>query len=382
MMFVTAAVIASLPPSAAIERVVRDQMARNHLRAVLVKVRSNGVDVYTGAFGESMTGVPATPDMHFRIGALAFTYMSMLLLEFVDQKKVTLDTKLSKYFPELPSANRITLRNLSQMTSGYADYVYQPEFGRSLYLNPFKQWTPEKLIHIGVSKPLQFAPGTNWGYSHTNYVILGRVLEKISGMSLDEAIRKNVFEPLGLIQTAASTTAEVPPPVLHAFTSERREMLGVKPGVPFTEEATYWNPSWTTAKGAVETGDLNDLSTSIEAVAAGKLLSPKSSAAMIVPSLIGFGHKQSKCPACRAMTADLNYGLGILLTRSWVSQSLGFAGASGVVGTLPAQKLTLVVEATNAPGAYDAKGEAGLGAVPVYHALANLLAPNTMPPIP
>ena len=381
-MFFPAAIIATLPPTAAIERVVRDQMARNHLRAVLVKVRSNGADVYTGAFGESMTGVPATPEMHFRIGALAFTYMSTLLLEYVDQNKVTLDTKLSKYFPELPHAGSISLRNLSQMTSGYADYVYQPELIRSLYRNPFRQYTPEELIHIGVSKPLQFAPGTNWGYSHTNYVILGRVLEKISGMPLDEAIRKNIFEPLGLTQTAASTTPEIPTPALHAFTSERREVLGVKRGVPFTEEATYWNPSWTTAEGAVETGTLSDLATSIEAVASGKLLSQKSSAAMIVPSLTGFGHKQRNCPACNKMTADLNYGLGILLSRSWISQSLGFAGASGVVGTLPPQKLTIVVEATNAAAAYDAKGNAGSGAVPVYNALGNLLAPNTMPPGP
>ena len=76
-------------------------MAANHLKAVIVQVRSGGADVYTGAFGDSMTGVPATPEMHFRNGALAFTYMATLLLEFVDQKKVTLDTKLSNYFPDL-----------------------------------------------------------------------------------------------------------------------------------------------------------------------------------------------------------------------------------------------------------------------------------------
>ena len=102
-------------------------MVKNHLKAVIVQVRSNGASVYTGAFGDSMTGVPATPEMHFRNGALAFTYMATLLLEFVDQKKTTLDTKLSTYFPDLPNAKRITLRNLAQMTSGYADYVYQPE---------------------------------------------------------------------------------------------------------------------------------------------------------------------------------------------------------------------------------------------------------------
>jgi CubicO group peptidase (beta-lactamase class C family) len=255
---------ADTPSVATIQQVVRSSMAKNHLKAVIVQVRSNGTDVYTGAFGDSMTGVPATSDMHFRNGALAFTYMSTLLLEFVDQKKVTLETKLSAYFPDLPSAGRITLRNLSQMTSGYADYVYQPETIQGLYRNPFRQWTPEELIHIGVSKPMEFAPGTNWGYSHTNYVILGRVLEKIAGMPLADAIRQYVLEPMGLKQTGALSTPAIPEPVLHAFTSERREELGIKSGIPFYEEATFWNPSWTTIEGAVETTDISDLSVSIE----------------------------------------------------------------------------------------------------------------------
>src|SRR5579863_3589950 len=211
---VTAA--ADMPPAVTIENIVRDSMAQNHLKAAIIQVRSNGSDVATRAFGESMTGVPATPDMHFRNGALAFTYMATLLLEFVDRKKVTLDTKLSAYFPDLPNADRITLRNLAQMTSGYADYVYQPELLNGLYHDPFRQWTPKELIQIGVSKPMQFEPGTNWGYSHTNYVILGRVLEKIAGMPLADALSRYVLAPMGLEQTAASTTPVIPQPVLHS----------------------------------------------------------------------------------------------------------------------------------------------------------------------
>jgi len=134
--------------AATIVKIVRSSMAQNHLRAVIVQLRSNGRTIYTGAFGESMTGVSATPDMHFRNGALAFTYMSTLLLEFVDRKKVSLQTKLSNFFPNLPNASRVTLRDLAQMTSGYADYVYQPEFQEALYRDPFRQWTPEQLIHI------------------------------------------------------------------------------------------------------------------------------------------------------------------------------------------------------------------------------------------
>jgi CubicO group peptidase (beta-lactamase class C family) len=357
-------------------------MTKDHLKAVIVQVRSNGHTVYTGAFGESMTGVPATVDMHFRNGALAFTYMSTLLLEFVDQKKTTLDTKLAHYFPNLPDAGRVTLRNLAQMTSGYADYVYQPEVINGLYRDPFRQWTPEELIQIGVSKPMQFAPGTNWGYSHTNYVILGRVLEKLAGMPLADALQKHVLGPMGLTQTAAFTTPAIPPPVLHGFTSERREVLGIKAGVPFYEEGTFWNPSWTTIEGAVETTDISDLCTSMEAVAAGKLLSAQSSAEQIKPSLLGFGHAQAGCAACHANSVAFNYGLGVINNGPWITQTLGFAGASGAVGTLPAQKLTIAVEGTNAQDAYDSQGNAGLGAVVVLRDLANALAPNTMPPAP
>jgi CubicO group peptidase (beta-lactamase class C family) len=370
---------AGVPSATTIQNVVRNSMAENHLKAVIVQVRSNGAVIYTGAFGDSMTGVPATPEMHFRNGALAFTYMATLLLEFVDRKKVTLETKLSDYFPDLPNAGRITLRNLAQMTSGYADYVYQSETIQGIYRDPFRQWTPQELTQIGVSKPMQFTPGTNWGYSHTNYVILGRVLEKIAGLPLSDAIRQYVLEPLDLKQTGALSTPDIPEPVLHAFSSERREVLGIKPGAPFYEEATFWNPSWTTIEGAVETTDITDLSLSIEGVAAGKLLSPASSAAQIVPSLVGFGHVQPGCSACRANTADFNYGLGVIDAGPWIMQTLGFAGASGAVGYLPAQRLTIAVEGTNGPGAYDDEGNAGLGAVAVFRAIANSLAPNTMP---
>lgn len=365
---------------ATIDSVVRNAMAKNHVRAVIVQVRLNGRNIYTRAIGPSISGVPATTDMHFRNGALAFTYMSTLLLEFVDQKKVSLSTKLSNYFPNLPNANRITLRNLSQMTSGYADYVYQPEFVQALYYNPFRQWTPEELIRIGTSKPMQFAPGENWGYSHTNYVILGRVLEKIAGMPLSEALRRYVLQPMGLKETAGGTTPVIPLPALHSFTSERREVLGIKPGVPFFEESTYWNPSWTTIDGAVETTNISDLNTSIQAVASGKLLSRTSSAAQLRPSLMGFGHAQSGCPACRKNGTAFNYGLGIANVGPWIMQTLGFAGASGGVGYLPARKLAIAVEATNTPGAYDAKGNAGLNAVAVLRAIADALAPKTMPP--
>ncbi|MGA8658955.1 MAG: serine hydrolase [Chthoniobacterales bacterium] len=84
---------------AAIKGIARDAMKQYDLKSIIVRVTSGGKNVYTDALGESMTGVPATPAMHFRNGAMAFTYMATLLMELVDQKKVGLDDKLGKFLP-------------------------------------------------------------------------------------------------------------------------------------------------------------------------------------------------------------------------------------------------------------------------------------------
>jgi len=371
---------AQAPPEVStIQSVARKAMAQYHIKALIVQVRSGGSDVYTAAFGESMSGVPATPQMHFRNGAMAFTYMSTMLLELVDQKKVTLDTKLSAFRPDLPYADRITLKNLANMTSGYADYVYQPEVLNGVTRDPFRQWLPEELIRIGITKPMQFAPGTNWGYSHTNYVILGGVLEKITGMKLNDAMHKYIFDPMGLTQTEGFVTAYIPEPVLHAFSSEQRQELGVKPGVPFYEESTFWNPSWTTFYRAVQTTDITDMSKSMEAVGTGRLLSPSSFPAQVGPNLVGFGHASPKCHACQKNTTAFHYGLGIVIVGPWLTQVKSFAGCSATVGYLPVKKLTISVAVTYLPSAFDAHGNYKDGSVSTFRALAGALAPNTLP---
>jgi CubicO group peptidase (beta-lactamase class C family) len=362
-----------------IQNVVRAAMKQYHVKALIVQVRSGGSNVYTAAFGESMSGVPATPNMHFRNGAMAFTYMSTMLLELVDQKKVALDTKLSRFRPDLPYANRITLKNLANMTSGYADYVYQPEVLNGTVLNPFRQWKPEELIHIGITKPMDFKPGTNWGYCHTNYVILGGVLEKITGMPLNAAMRKFIFGPMGLTQTNGFVTPHIPDPILHTFSSEQREVLGVKSGVPFYEESTFWNPSWTTFDGAVQTTDITDMSKSMEAVGTGKVLSRSSFAAQVGPNLVGFGHAAPRCPVCRQNTTAFHYGLGIVILGPWITQEKAFFGSSAMVGYLPAQKLTITVETTYQPEAFDAKGNYKDASISTFTALADALAPHTLP---
>src|SRR6202022_2850889 len=110
----------SSPPAAstdtakadAVLKIVKDTMAERHLKAVIVRVTVDGKEVLTQAVGDSMTGVPATPQMHFRNGAVAISYVSTLLLKLVDDKKVRLDDKMSKWLPHSPHPDPVTLAHL------------------------------------------------------------------------------------------------------------------------------------------------------------------------------------------------------------------------------------------------------------------------------
>src|SRR3954451_9273341 len=270
----------------AVMRIVRDTMAQAHLKAVILRVTVDGKEVVTQAVGESMTGVPATTAMHFRNGAVAISYVSTLLLKLVDEKKVGLDDKLSKWLPEIPNADRGTLRQLAQMTSGYVDYVIgSTAMNDALYANPFRRWTVHDILDYATSKPLLYEPGTNWNYAHTNYVLLGLALEKATGEEMSKLLSDKVLHPLGLTNTTNNLTPEIPSPVLHAFSSERRASPKIPAGTPFYEESTFWDPSWTIPHGAIQTTNIYDMEATAVGIGSGRLLSSDSYKALVSTDL-------------------------------------------------------------------------------------------------
>jgi len=363
--------------AARIEAIAEEGMAKHGLRAVIVRVVIDGRAVTTLARGESMTGIPATPDMHFRNGAVAFAYLATIVLQLDEEKRLDLDDKLARFLPDLPHAEAITLRMLLNMTSGYDDYVRDEGFIAAFYADPFRAWTADELIAIGVSKPLLFEPGTNWGYAHTGYMILGKVVEKVTGKPLEDSMVERIFEPLGLRDTVATVTAEIQPPVLHAFTSERREVLGVTPGARFYEESTFWNPSWTTAPGSVQTSNIYDLATTSIAVGTGMLLSPESFEAMTGPALVGFGKPLAGCPTCFTMDHARHYGLGVFLRGDWILQSPLFGGYAATEGYLPSKKIAIAVAVTFSEAGFTEDGDyRGNASSEVFNDIAAYLAPE------
>jgi CubicO group peptidase (beta-lactamase class C family) len=367
----------------AVMRIVDDVMKQSHLKAVIVRVTQDGAEVATRAVGESMTGVPATPAMHFRNGAVAIWYVSTLLLRLVDEKKVSLDDKLSKWLPDVPNSDRVTLRQLAQMTSGYVDYVIgNTEFDKALYEDPFRQWEPDQLLGYATSRPLLYEPGTNWNYAHTNYVLLGRALEKATGQDMPKLLEDKVLRPLGLTNTANSFTPEIPAPVLHAFTSERREALKIPSGTPFYEESTYWNPSWTITHGAIQTTNVYDMEATAAGIGSGKLLSKESYDTMVSTDLRGKTRAQPGCTTCAAMSDVYTYGMGIVISGDWLLQNPLFAGEAGVAAYLPSKKIAIAVAVTYQPEAFDDKGNYVNAADALFRRIGAELAPDDAPPTP
>lgn len=371
--YVNAAGDADATTRAQIETALRTAMATDHLRAVIVRITADGDNLYTGAMGESGDGVAATPDMHFRNGAFAFTYIGYVFARLADEGRVSLDDKLARWFPDMPQADQISIRNLLNMTSGYADYVYQPAIDNALLHEPDKQWSNAELLAIGFAAPMLFDPGTNWAYSHTNYIVLGEVLEKITGEPLAQVLQDYVLSPMKLTATGDNGgTPAIPEPVLRSYSAERGSY----------EESTSWNPSWTTANGAVETTNIYDLTRSMAYIGSGAGLSPAMHAQEVGPNLIGFGHADptGRCEPCRQMTTRLSYGLGVVLTGPWITQSKNFAGAGASSGYLPAEKLAISVAVTYLPAAFNQDGTYPEASLSVLRSLAAIVAPADMQP--
>ncbi|ORB66376.1 serine hydrolase domain-containing protein [Mycolicibacterium tusciae] len=366
----------------AVMRAVREAIADEHLKAVIVRVTVDGQEVVTDAVGESMTGVPAATNMHFRNGAVAISYVATLLLKLVDEQKVSLDDKLSKFLPEIPHADRVTLGQLAQMTSGYVDYVIgNTAMNEALYANPFRRWTVHDLLQYAIKKPLLYEPGTNWNYAHTNYLLLGLALEKATGQEMPKLLSDKVLRPLGLTNTVNSLTPEIPAPVLHAFSSERRAFLKIPPGTPFYEESTFWDPSWTITHGAIQTTDIYDMEATAAAIGSGRLLSTESYEKMVSTDLRGKTRKQPGCTTCDEMTDGYTYGLGIVISGNWLLQNPLMSGYSAIEAYLPSQKIAIAVAATYLPEAFDDQGDYTNAADTVFRKIGAVLAPDDAPPV-
>lgn len=360
-MGVTGALLcAGIEPATAAERgeeiteLLRQAHREHKLAALLAGVWQGDREIATVALGNSMTGVPATKEMHMRVGGVTLTCVCMVLLRLVEAGKIRLEDKLSRWFPKLPKADQVTLRMLANCTSGYPDYVLSEEFVDDFHKNPFRPWRAAELIDVAFDKPLLYEPGKGWNYSHTNFVILGEVLQKVTGMSMPAVLEKHIFKPLKLKETEYPLTARIKPPVLHAFSTER----------DVYEDSTYWNPSWTSHSGQM-TSTLGELGALARALGSGELLSEKSRQEQVVPTTVGLGKNRD----------GLYYALGIVLMNGWMVQNPRFGGYNLIFAHHRKRALSIVIISTEGPHSTPAGARAL-----IFKELVKRLAPES--PIP
>jgi D-alanyl-D-alanine carboxypeptidase len=199
--------------------IVRRQMGKLGMKATILQIDTGKRPLIRAGFGSSMAGVPASPDMYFRIGSMAIPDLITLLLQLEDEGKLSLDDKLSQYRPNLPDADQITLRMLANNTSGYQDWIQgNPAFVEALFANVFKQWTVSELLATAFARGPACDPGTCFVYTHTAIAVLAQVITKVTGRSIQSLMHERIFKPLGLRHTAISRAtgdAGAGPPLLH-----------------------------------------------------------------------------------------------------------------------------------------------------------------------
>jgi len=288
---------------ATVERIKSDDA----LGAVIFAVERDGVPILRTALGESKPGVPATTDMHFRIGGVGWQLLTTILLRMIenDPERISLTDLAARWYPDYPHADRATVRMLAASSAGFGDYVTTDAFIDDVTADPLRLWTADDLIERSVP-PYQVPqfddPGENWAYSHTDFVMLGAILEQVAGRDYAALLQELVLDPLRLRNTRFQLDAAPQEPVLHTLTEET------------FDDSTYWNPSW--VSWAALTSNVCDLATWNRAFGTGALLSPAMHAEITAPVNVWLGGN----------TPARYFGLGTLVYTPWIVQRASYWG--------------------------------------------------------
>ena len=332
----TALAVALLAPSAlAVTAPTRADVQRAFDRVVAAGVPGatgvirgpHGIERYSAGDADVRRGVAISSRDHTRAGSITKAFTSTVILQLVASGRFGLDDSVESLLPgALPDGDQITVRQLLNMSSGLADYCSVPASpGGPDPCNPSsaaersRAWAPQELIDIGVSAPRTFAPGQGWAYTNTGYLLLGMIIERVTGDSLAAEYRQRIFRPLGLKETRyAPDTVAMPRPFSHGY--------DVLAAGSFPEDITATSPTIAGAAGAaVSTPD--DLETFIRAYLSGRLVPARLVREMKIATPGSLNGTPPSIPLEKGGVAT--YGLGVE-HYTW-SHSCGTFGHSGSI---------------------------------------------------
>jgi D-alanyl-D-alanine carboxypeptidase len=304
---------------AKLDTAVEGALQDNASPGAIVGVRSpEGTWIKAYGLSDTETKTRMSADMHMRIGSVTKTFTGSVILQLAERGELSLDDPIEDYVTGVPNGDRITLRLLADMTSGIASYTFNKAWEKAFFSDPEKNtFTPDELIGYGIDDSPIFKPGAKYYYSNTNVILLGKVIEKVTGKPAFEVIEQQVIEPLDLANTSwPGDTTDLPKPHADGYTLQGEDATPKKPA-----NATHWDPSWAwTAGGLVS--DMDDLLTYGRALGTGQgLLSPK---------------EQAKRLTSFPPSAEYSYGLAMACVDGWV----------GHTGELPGYNTSLYYDTT------------------------------------
>lgn len=321
--------------------------------AVGIWIPGEGSYIAARGFADLRSRQPMRSSYFFRIGSITKTFTVTALLLLADEKKLGLDDPVSKYVDFVPDGDKITLRMLANMTSGLHSYTEDDAMVKAILGNPNRVWTPRELVDVGLKHPADFAPGTGWHYSNTNTVLLGMILEKVSGKRIQDLFDQKLDGPLRLRHTIWPTGSQMPSPHAEGYTEQTLD--GTR------ANATNRDPSWAFTAGAL-VSTLTDLRTWVTSYTTGSLVSPE------------MQKERLTWVTLPPNTPTRHYGLGIGEDNGWLGHTGELPGYNVAGYYLPSKKAVIVVMVNS-----DIPVGKANPAPMIFKALAGLLTPQNVP---
>ncbi len=199
--------------SAATGAYIASEMSAEKIPGLALAVVRDGHVIQAAGYGFANLewNVPVTPETLFQTGSVGKQFTAAAVMMLVEENKIALDDKLSKYLPGTPAKwKNVTIRNLLTHTSGIADYGGE-EDSKPTVISLREDYTEDELVKRFALLPMNFAPGTSWSYSNTGYVLLGVVIHKVTGEFYGDFLQERIFRPLDMTHTRIISEADIIP---------------------------------------------------------------------------------------------------------------------------------------------------------------------------
>lgn len=322
---------------------IEQSMRRNAIPGAVVLVRDESEGDWVAAFGTRQVGEndPISVEDVFGLADITATMTATVLLQLQEQGTLSLTDSISKYVDGVPGGEQITLEDLGEYRTGLFSYDQDPGFRAAFANDPQREWAPRELLDISFAHPpVDLAGGIN--YSKTNLILLGLVIEKVTGMPAVEAVRTMVFEPLGLdsIGLVDSTdTLQDPRPHGYRFATQdgtallsKEQRAAAVDGSLLPVDYTEQNLSYAwTADGAY--GNAGDVADYFQAIVDGPLVDQATRRAW----------EQDAQVHGPLTEGNVRYGFGIATHKDFFLYVGAMPGYNSFVAYSPDQQVTIVI---------------------------------------